>query len=88
MLLKNVTKSSTLTKAVINSFSTNINTTNSQAKTSGDYIVTPFAQRPGIGGKRNVTVIPGVGIGPEITESVKSIRGSFLSYYLGNYGRL
>lgn len=69
MLFKNVVKNSALTKAVANSFSTTVAAVNA----SGEFIVTPFAQRPGVGGKRNVTVIPGVGIGPEITDSVKRI---------------
>lgn len=36
-------------------------------------ICTPIAQRPGIGKERNITLIPGCGIGPELAEVVKKV---------------
>jgi len=36
-------------------------------------ISTPIAQRPGVGKDRTVTVIPGIGIGPEVTGAVERI---------------
>jgi len=36
-------------------------------------IKTPYAQRPGTGGIRHVTAIPGQGIGPELTDCVQRV---------------
>jgi isocitrate dehydrogenase (NAD+) len=41
--------------------------------TADGNISTPIAQRPGIGKEKNVTVIPGIGIGPEVTGAVQRI---------------
>jgi len=38
-----------------------------------DAIQTPIAQRPGLSQVRNVTLIPGSGVGPEVTRSVQKV---------------
>jgi len=45
----------------------------SKCDTYEDAIRTPIAQTPGIGSTRTVTLIPGAGIGPEVTRSVQKI---------------
>lgn len=72
MLSKNIFKQARLfgfNSAPLSRFGTSQPTTPVYDET----IKTPIAQRPGIGSPRKVTLVPGVGIGPEVTRAVQRI---------------
>mmetsp|Transcript_74219 Transcript_74219/g.86109 ORF Transcript_74219/g.86109 Transcript_74219/m.86109 type:complete len:375 (+) Transcript_74219:69-1193(+) len=68
-MLKRIVKST----SIMNSLTKTVSQSFGERKPVNEFITTPFAQRPGTGDKRHVTLIPGVGVGPETTASVKKI---------------